>query len=433
MTSENRQSRDDAGQRPVQQDCPEGHIRHSAERDVGTLRSPDEVGRAARSDERPEISIIVPVYNEQDSLLQLSESIRSVMAGMDCAYELIFIDDGSTDKTPARLETLAAAAASTRCITFRRNFGKAAALDAGFKAASGRYVVTMDADLQDDPQEIPKFMDALREGNDVVSGWKFVRHDPIDKTLPSRIFNSVVGRLSGVRLNDFNCGYKAYRAQALEGLSLYGELHRFIPVLLHWRGYRIGEVRVNHHPRQFGQSKYGISRLLKGGLDFLGVMLNTRFATRPLHVFGGAGLIFGLAGFGILTYLTFLWMAGLGPIGDRPLLLFGMLLVMTAFQFITIGLLGEFIQRQGAGRERRYTIGSTLNFEQRPEAEGTMDRQLTDAAQLLAEAARHMKEDNRHERHDHSARYDEAAHQEIHKPQSASSHEPRSLSRRAGR
>lgn len=407
-------------------------MRPLTEPDLETFGSDRNSGPDAHSSGQPMISIVVPVYNEQDSLFQLSDLIQSVMLDMDCSFELIFIDDGSTDETPARLRDLAAKSGNIRCISFRRNFGKAAALDAGFRAASGQYVITMDADLQDDPKEIPKFIDALRDGNDVVSGWKYVRHDPIDKTLPSRVFNGVVGRLSGVRLNDFNCGYKAYRAEALEGLSLYGELHRFIPVLLHWRGYSIGEVRVNHHPRQFGESKYGFSRLLKGGLDFLGVMLNTRFATRPLHVFGGAGLVFGLAGFGILTYLTALWMAGLGPIGNRPLLFFGMLLVMTAFQFVTIGLLGEFIQRQGAGRERRYTIGSVLNFEQRRDAADSMDRQLADASHLLAEVAQRMREDNFDERHDNSARHDETAHQEIHESQPASQVEPGTLSRRAG-
>ena len=233
----------------------------------------------------------------------------------------------------------------------------------------------MDADLQDDPQEIPSFIAKLEEGYDVVSGWKRVRNDPVNKTLPSRVFNMVVSRLSGIRLNDFNCGFKAYRAEALEGLSLYGELHRFIPVLLHWRGYRIGEIPVNHHARQFGQSKYGLNRLLKGGLDLLGVMLNTRFATRPLHVFGAAGALFGLAGTLVLAYLSLLWIAGYGPIGDRPLLLLGMLLVMTSFQFLTIGLLGEFIQRQGAGYQQPYAIKSTLNLEDRVETEAGAPQQ----------------------------------------------------------
>ncbi len=307
------------------------------------------------------------------------------MVGVSETYELIFIDDGSTDASRERLREMADADRRVRCILFRRNFGKAAALDAGFAAATGDIVITMDADLQDDPAEIPNFIAALEDGHDVVSGWKVVRHDPLNKTLPSRIFNVVVGRLSGIRLHDFNCGFKAYRAEALHGLSLYGELHRFIPVLLHWCGFRIGEIRVKHRARQFGQSKYGIGRLLKGGLDLLGVLLNTRFATRPLHVFGATGLLFGVLGIAILTYLSALWMAGLGPIGDRPLLLFGMLMVMSAFQFLTIGLLGEFIQRQGAGKERRYSIETTYNLV-------ATDEDIQAAASQLAALGRRMRE-----------------------------------------
>ena len=195
-----------------------------------------------------------------------------------------------------------------------------------------------------------------------------------------------MGRLSGVRLNDVNCGFKAYRAEVLDGLKLYGELHRFIPVLLHWRGFRIGEIPVNHRPRQFGKSKYGLGRLLKGGLDFLGVMLNTRYATRPLHVFGGAGLIFGLTGFAVLAYLSALWFAGFGPIGDRPLLLLGILLVMSSFQFVTIGLLGEFIQHQGAGSEARYTIASTRNLENEVDQLKSAERRLKNTAQPVRAA-----------------------------------------------
>ncbi|MCP4319927.1 MAG: glycosyltransferase family 2 protein [Hyphomicrobiales bacterium] len=374
----------------------------------------------------PEISVIVPVFNEEDSLFPLCEKLQAVMDEISFEFEVIFIDDGSTDASPKRLDELADEHSWVRCINFRRNFGKAAALDAGFLAARGEIIITMDADLQDDPSEIPNFLAALREGNDVVSGWKFVRNDPVNKTLPSKVFNGVVSRLSGVRLNDFNCGFKAYRAEALKDLSLYGELHRFIPVLLHWRGYRIGEIPVKHHARQFGESKYGFSRLLKGGLDFMGVMLNTRFATRPLHVFGGAGLIFGLLGFGILTYLSLLWFAGLGPIGNRPLLVLGMLLVMSSFQFVTIGLLGEFIQRQGAGRERRYTIGTTRNLE-----DVGFDPE-TSAARRLAGAARRMKEEDQDESHNDKARHDQASRRKIHKPKPAAPSKPRKVSRRAG-
>ncbi|HEY6632256.1 MAG TPA: glycosyltransferase family 2 protein [Rhizobiaceae bacterium] len=369
---------------------------------------------------RTGVSIVVPVYNEQDSLAALCQRIEAVMAALGHGYEIIFVDDGSTDASPGRIEALAASHANVKCITFRRNFGKAAALDAGFAAASGGYVITMDADLQDDPQEIPNLLAKLDEGYDVVSGWKRVRNDPLHKTLPSRIFNSVVSRLSGVRLNDFNCGFKAYRAEALDGLSLYGELHRFIPVLLHWRGYRIGEIPVNHHARQFGHSKYGFKRLLKGGFDFLGVMLNTRFATRPLHVFGTAGAVFGLVGTLVLAYLCVLWFLGLGPIGDRPLLMLGMLLVMTSFQFITIGLLGEFIQRQGARSDHPYTIKATLN----------LGHQATAPARQLADLARRMREGYPDDPHDNSARHDRASRRQVQQSQPAASPQPEPLPRR---
>ncbi|MDJ0921841.1 MAG: glycosyltransferase family 2 protein [Henriciella sp.] len=332
------------------------------------------------------ISIVVPAYNEAESVKILTDEITAVMDEMDQAFEIIFVDDGSTDETPKALAELSSDHEHIKTITFRRNFGKAAALDAGFSAAQGEIVFTMDADLQDDPAEIPNFLRAIAEGADVVSGWKHVRHDPIDKTLPSKVFNGVVGRLSAVKLNDFNCGFKAYRSEALEALTLYGELHRFIPVLLHWKGFRIAEVPVNHRARQYGKSKYGISRLFKGALDLMGVMLNTRFATRPLHVFGGAGMVFGTIGFAALSYLTVLWFIGAGPIGNRPLLLFGMLMVMTAFQFLTIGLLGEFIQRQSATKQRRYTIRDTQNIQLRRRSTGHLVDDLLLAAARMKEA-----------------------------------------------
>jgi glycosyltransferase involved in cell wall biosynthesis len=378
-------------------------------------------------DGRSGVSVVVPVFNEQDSLDRLCERIGAVMSEAGLAYEIIFVDDGSTDASAERIAALSAADDRVRCITFRRNFGKAAALDAGFAAASGEFVVTMDADLQDDPVEIPRFVAELEAGYDVVSGWKKVRNDPAHKTWPSRVFNAVVGRLSGVRLHDFNCGFKAYRAQALDGLSLYGELHRFVPVLLHWRGYRVGEIEVKHHPRRFGQSKYGFNRLLKGGLDFLGVMLNTRFATRPLHVFGAAGAVFGLVGTVILAYLSLLWAAGLGPIGDRPLLMLGMLLMMTSFQFITIGLLGEFIQRQGARQDKPYTIKAQINFERLPADDAR-------PARRLAAIARTMRENHPDgHSHDHPARHDDTTRRQIQQPEPAAPPEPRPVSRRARR
>ena len=332
------------------------------------------------------VSIVIPVFNEEDSVEQLHAEICAVFETLEQDVEIIFVDDGSSDQTPQRLADLCAQNASTRLIRFRRNFGKAAALDAGFDVARGEIVFTMDADLQDDPAEIPNFIAALDRGLDVVSGWKHKRNDPLDKTLPSKLFNHVVARLSVVRLNDFNCGFKAYRAEALEGLNLYGELHRFIPVLLHWKGFAIGEIPVNHRARQFGKSKYGFSRLFKGGLDFLGVMLNTRYATRPLHVFGGAAFLLGGIGFAILTYLSTIWLLGAGPIGNRPLLLLGILMVMTSFQFITIGLLGEFIQHQGASRQVRYQIRETQNLQPAAVPANHLVENLNRAAAIMREA-----------------------------------------------
>lgn len=332
------------------------------------------------------VSLVIPVLNEEESVERLHAEICDAFQDLPHDFEVIFVDDGSTDDTPGRLVTLCGRNQNVRLVRFRRNFGKAAALDAGFAVASGDIIFTMDADLQDDPAEIPNFIAALEGGLDVVSGWKHKRHDPLDKTLPSKLFNRVVGKLSGVRLNDFNCGFKAYRAEALNGLNLYGELHRFIPVLLHWRGFAIGEIPVNHRARQFGKSKYGFGRLFKGGLDFLGVMLNTRYATRPLHVFGGAAFLLGGIGFAILAYLSVLWAIGAGPIGNRPLLLLGILMVMTSFQFITIGLLGEFIQHQGASRQVRYQVRETANLGAAPAPTPQLVENLNRAAAIMKEA-----------------------------------------------
>ncbi|MEO0982230.1 MAG: glycosyltransferase family 2 protein [Pseudomonadota bacterium] len=305
------------------------------------------------------ISVVVPVYNERESLAALWSEIDAVLGARAPWFEVIFVDDGSTDGSLDVLRGLHAGHPDKiRIIEFRRNFGKAAGLDAGFRQARGDVVFTMDADLQDDPAEIPRFLVKLDEGFDLVSGWKEVRHDPLGKTLPSRVFNTVVSKVGGLMLNDFNCGFKAYRRGAVETLDLYGELHRFVPVLLHWKGFRVGEIAVNHRARKFGQSKYGFGRLFKGALDLMGVVLNTRFASRPLHVFGGVGIAMGATGFAILAYLTALWFMGLGPIGDRPLLLLGMLLVMSSLQFFTIGMLGEFVQRQNARARPGYLIRS---------------------------------------------------------------------------
>ena len=306
-----------------------------------------------------DLSVVVPVFNEDGSVAELSTRIATVLADHPWRWELIFIDDGSTDGSPDRLAALAQADGRVRVITLQRNFGKAAALTAGFDAARGRCIITMDADLQDDPAEIPRFVARLDAGEDVVSGWKKVRNDPLDKTLPSRLFNWVTRRVSGVRLNDFNCGFKGYRARAIRHLNLYGELHRFIPVILHWQGFRVGELAVQHHPRRHGRSKYGVSRLFKGFFDLLTVTLLTRYRARPLHIFGYVGTAAGALGLLVLAYLTVLWFAGFGPIGTRPLLFLGLLLVVVGVQLFCTGLVAELIRETTTRRTPPYVVRPT--------------------------------------------------------------------------
>ena len=305
-----------------------------------------------------DVSLVIPVLNEQDSLLELYRRIAEVIQKNRLDCEIIFINDGSTDDSPLILNELARNDARVGVIHFRRNFGKAAALDAGFKEARGRAIITMDADLQDDSKEIPRFLAKLDEGYDLVSGWKKKRNDPLNKTLPSKLFNRTVSLVSGLKLHDFNCGFKAYRREALKGLNLYGEMHRFIPVLLHWSGFKIAEIPVEHHSRRFGRSKYGLGRLVKGFFDLLTVVLLTRFVSRPLHLFGGVGLVFGLLGTFILLYLSALWFLGQGPIGSRPLLFLGLLLTMVGVQFVCTGLVAELMARREQERQSNYVIRS---------------------------------------------------------------------------
>lgn len=331
------------------------------------------------------LSFVVPVFNERQSLAPLYEEIARVAAAIGARCEVIFVDDGSTDGGRDALAELSAAYPNVAVIEFRRNFGKSAALDAGFRAAAGEVVFTLDGDLQDDPAEVPRFLAKIDEGYDVVSGWKETRRDPLDKTGPSKFFNFVVSRLSGLALHDFNCGFKAYRAEALADLALYGELHRFVPVILHWRGFRVGEIPVNHRPRKFGKSKFGASRLFKGAMDLLTVILNTRYQTRPLHIFGGVGAVIGASGLAILAYLAALWFMDAGAIGTRPLFFLGILLSLSSLQFFTIGLLGEFIQRQAAGAHPAYFVRRTRNLAAHEAADAQIDR-LNEAAQLMKDA-----------------------------------------------
>lgn len=249
-------------------------------------------------------TFVIPTMDEQETVQTLVEKIQVVCEELGIAHDVIFIDDGSTDQTWARIESLSNAFDHVSGIRFRRNFGKAAALAAGFAAATGDVVFTMDADLQDDPVEIPAFIDKLNEGYDLVSGWKQKRKDALDKTLPSKVFNWLVSRMTGVKLNDHNCGFKAYRQAVTKDVTLYGERHRFVPVLAASQGWRIGEVRVVHHAREFGQSKYGFSRIAKGFLDLLSIFFLTTFGKRPFHFVGAIGLLSFIAGGMGIAYLT---------------------------------------------------------------------------------------------------------------------------------
>jgi glycosyltransferase involved in cell wall biosynthesis len=289
------------------------------------------------------VSVVIPVFNEQDSLVELHQRLNAVLTGLEVPYEIIFVDDGSSDGSPALCRQLVAADPRVVLVELRRNFGKATALQAGFQTAQGDIVITMDGDLQDDPDEIPRFLEAIEGGLDLVSGWKQSRQDPLSKTLPSRFFNFVTSRLSGVSLRDFNCGFKAYRREVVETLDLYGELHRYIPVLAHAKGFRIGEIAVRHHPRQHGKSKYSFERFLRGAFDLLTVLFLSGFRRRPLHLFGVIGLLVALVGFLVDFYLTVLWVLGDRPIGNRPLLTLGTLLIVFGIQVLVFGLLAEMI------------------------------------------------------------------------------------------
>ena len=288
------------------------------------------------------ISVVIPVHDEERSVALLLDELGSALAPLEAPWEAVFVDDGSQDGTFAALTRLHATSENVRVVRLRRNFGKAAALQAGFEAAEGDVVVTIDGDLQDDPAEIPRLLAKLEEGFDLVSGWKTRRRDPLTRRVPSRIFNAVTGRLSGLRLHDLNCGLKAYRAEVVRGLRLYGELHRFVPVLAHYRGYRVAELPVNHRPREHGRSRYGMERYVRGFLDLLTVTFMGRYRHRPLHLFGGFGLALGGAGTVVLLYLTALKLSG-EAIGHRPLLTLGVLLVVVGMQFLSLGLLSELI------------------------------------------------------------------------------------------
>ena len=307
----------------------------------------------------PDLSVVVPLRNERESLAELYGQIRRACEAARLRFEVVFVDDGSDDGSFAVLESLHRRDPRVRAIQFRRNMGKSEALSAGFSAAAGRFIVTLDADLQDDPAEIPALVQKLKEGYDLVSGWKRERRDPLSKRIPSKFFNRVTALVSGLGIHDFNCGLKIYRSEVARSVPIYGELHRYIPALAKWEGFRVGELPVHHRTRKYGKSKYGPSRFLYGFLDLLTVMFLSRYTRRPLHLFGAAGLVAAVAGSGILVYLVVLRIAKVSYLSNRPILFFGVLLLLLGIQFVSIGLLGEMIARANAPN-RSYAVRRML-------------------------------------------------------------------------
>ncbi len=297
----------------------------------------------------PYISLVIPAVNEDGSILELCRQIRTALKPLTRRYEILLIDDGSTDRTYDEMKKAARQDKHITVYRLRRNFGKAAALNIGFELCRGEYILTMDADLQDDPIEIPRFLEKLNDGYDLVSGWKRHRHDPLHKRLPSKLFNTVTAAMSGLRLHDMNCGYKAFRREVAKALDIYGEMHRFVPVLAHWQGFRVGEIEVEHHPRPHGRSKYGVERLLRGFFDFLSIAFITRYYVKPMHFFGSIGLAALGMGFlsggylAVLWWLRFMGIISVGGLGTRPLLTFSLLTIILGVLFFSTGFLGEMI------------------------------------------------------------------------------------------
>ena len=297
-----------------------------------------------------DVSFVIPVFNEENSLEQLHDKITTQIKPITENYDIIFVDDGSSDNSFDLLNNISIKDQHVKIIKLRKNFGKSVALDEGFKFAQGDIIFTMDADLQDDPKEISRFISKLKEGFDLVTGWKQQRKDSfLGKKLPSKLFNYMINLASGLKLHDHNCGFKAFRKNLAKRLSLYGDLHRYIPALAHSIGFKVTEIRVEHHVRPYGKSKYGIKRFYHGFFDFMTIIFLTKYLKRPMHLFGWFGILFSLSGFVICSYLTVLWFIG-EKIGDRPLLILGVLLILLGIQFVSTGLIAEMI---AFGRQRK--------------------------------------------------------------------------------
>jgi glycosyltransferase involved in cell wall biosynthesis len=314
------------------------------------------------------LTVLIPVMNEEGNLDELHSRLTTVLSATDLFYEIIFVDDGSTDATWNVITRLRATDTHVIGLKHRRNFGKAEALTNGFHVSRGDVVITMDGDLQDDPDELPRFLEMIDQGYDLVSGWKQRRQDPLGKTAPSKVFNWTVRKTTGVDLHDFNCGFKAYRRDAAASIDLYGELHRFTPVLAHAEGFRIGELPVKHHARTWGSSKYGWSRLTKGFLDLLTVVFLTKYRQRPMHLFGLPGLLSLALGVVIGLWLTFSRIVLDEQIGTRPALQLAVLLVVIGAQFFGLGLIGEFMAHSSNSNrlDRRNQLRQTIGLSDLP-------------------------------------------------------------------
>jgi glycosyltransferase involved in cell wall biosynthesis len=300
------------------------------------------------------ISIVVPLYNEEESLQPLVNEIRKALKPLNIQYEVLLIDDGSNDKSLQIIKEIVRTDSRFKFISFRKNYGKSAALQVGFNNATGDVVITMDADLQDDPNEIGNLLKKLEEGYDLCSGWKKQRFDPFIKKYSSRFFNFVTRVISGIKIHDFNCGLKAYRSEVVKNIKVYGELHRYIPVLAKWQGFSVTEIVVKHHPRRYGKTKFGISRFFKGFIDLITVVFSTRYIKRPMHFFGFFGALSFFIGIIVNSYLTYLWITG-QPLSNRPMLFLGILLIIVGVQFFSVGLLGEMIVHNSMN-EKEYVI-----------------------------------------------------------------------------
>ena len=300
------------------------------------------------------ISFVIPVLNEEASLEILYKEILDNLD--DYSYEIIFIDDGSTDKSFEIIKNIAQKDINVKAIKFRRNFGKSEALQVGFSSVTGNIIFTMDADLQDNPIEIPRFISEIQNGYDLVSGWKKKRHDPLSKKIPSKFFNFITSKSVGLKLNDFNCGFKAYRAQTVKELDIYGDMHRYIPALAFAKGFKVKEIVVEHRERKFGKSKYGIERYLRGFFDLLTVKLITGFTRSPLYLFGKIGLFFSGIGFIITSYLSYLKIFENVSLSNRPMLSLGVLLILAGLQFFSIGLIGELLVNQTRKNNKQSNI-----------------------------------------------------------------------------